>query len=217
MDEARRTALQALMNPRSVAVVGATERADASAGFVMRNLMAMGFAGRIVPVHPRAPSVYGYEAFASLSEAGEPVDAAVIGLAADKVCAALEDAGRAGAKAAVVLASGFAETGEAGRALQQQMAEIASCHGMAVCGPNCLGLFNLSSGAALYSSSLSRNLKAGRVAIVSHSGASAIAHRQLRPVRGEPHRLDGQWRGHRHGRLSRTISQAMPIRGSSGW
>jgi len=168
-------AMRALMAPRSIAVVGATERADASSSFVMKNLMRFGYKGKIIPVHPKAGTIFGLAASPSLSALDTPPDVAVIGIAADKVIAALEEAGSTGVKAAVVLASGFAELDETGRERQRQLVEIAERYGMAICGPNCLGLFNLGSGAALYSSSLSTDLEKGRFAILSHSGASAIA------------------------------------------
>ncbi|TIT47771.1 MAG: CoA-binding protein, partial [Mesorhizobium sp.] len=167
--------MRALMAPRSVAVIGATERADASSSYVMRNLMAFGFSGAIIPVHPKAETVFGIAAIPSLDRLDAPADVAVIGIGAAHVLSALEDAGKAGVKAAVVLASGFAETDEEGRVRQQALVGVARKHGMAVCGPNCLGLFNLQSGAALYSSTLSPNLRKGELAILSHSGASAIA------------------------------------------
>jgi acyl-CoA synthetase (NDP forming) len=175
MDAARLAAVAALMNPRSVAVVGATERADASSSFVMRNLIAKEYSGRIYPVHPKAENVFGCRAYPSLAALPAPADVAVIGIAADRVADALEAAGRAGTRAAVVLASGFAETGSEGAARQAELVEIASRHGMAVCGPNCLGLLNVSTGAALYSSSLSSTLRRGSLAVLSHSGAGAIA------------------------------------------
>ncbi len=168
-------AMRALMAPQSVAVVGATERADASSSYVMKNLMRFGYQGKIIPVHPKAEMVFGHKTAPSLSALDTPPDVAVISIAADKVISALEEAGSSGVKAAVVLASGFAELDEAGRERQRLLIEIAGRYGMAICGPNCLGLFNLGSGAALYSSSLSTNLEKGRFAILSHSGASAIA------------------------------------------
>lgn len=168
-------AMRALMAPRSVAIVGATERADASSSYVLRNMMRAGYQGTILPVHPKAETVFGYRAAPSLSSLDAAPDVAVIGIAADRVIAALEEAAQTGVKAAVVLASGFAELDDAGRERQRQLIDIAERHDMAICGPNCLGLFNLSTGAALYSSSLSTNLKKGRFAILSHSGASAIA------------------------------------------
>ncbi|MEI8699265.1 MAG: CoA-binding protein [Mesorhizobium sp.] len=168
-------AMRALMAPRSVAVIGATERADASSSYVMRNLMAFGFSGTIIPVHPKAEKVFGIPAIPSLDRLDAPADVAVIGIGAAHVLSALEEAGKAGVKAAVVLASGFAETDDEGKARQQALVGIARKYGMAICGPNCLGLFNLQSGAALYSSTLSANLRKGQLAILSHSGASAIA------------------------------------------
>jgi acyl-CoA synthetase (NDP forming) len=168
-------AMTALMAPRSVAVIGATERADAASSFVMRNLIAQGFAGRILPVNPKGGSIFGHAAATSLAALDETPDVAVIGIAADRVNVALREAAEAGIKAAVVLASGFAELDEEGRNRQAELVAIAAQHGMAVCGPNCLGLFNLNSGAALYSSTLSSALKRGTLALVSHSGASAIA------------------------------------------
>jgi acyl-CoA synthetase (NDP forming) len=168
-------AMRALMAPRSVAVIGATERTDASSSYVMRNLLAFGFSGAIIPVHPKAERVFGIAAIPSLDRLDAPADVAVIGIGAAHVLTALEDAGKAGVKAAVVLASGFAETDEEGKARQQALVGIARKYGMAICGPNCLGLFNLQSGAALYSSTLSPNLRKGTLAILSHSGASAIA------------------------------------------
>lgn len=168
-------AMTALMAPRSVAIVGATERADASSSFVMRNLMTQGFAGRILPVNPRGAAIFGHAAAPSLAALDEVPDVVVIGIAADRVNVALREAAAAGVKAAVVLASGFAETDERGRSRQAELVSIAAQHGMAVCGPNCLGLFNLGSGAALYSSTLSTGMRRGALALVSHSGASAIA------------------------------------------
>jgi acyl-CoA synthetase (NDP forming) len=158
-----------------VAVIGATERADAASSFVMRNLIAQGFAGRILPVNPKGGTIFGHVAAPSLAALGEIPDVAVIGIAADRVNAALREAAEAGVKAAVVLASGFAELDEEGRNRQAELVAIAAEHGMAICGPNCLGLFNLGSGAALYSSTLSADMKRGPLALVSHSGASAIA------------------------------------------
>jgi acyl-CoA synthetase (NDP forming) len=168
-------AMQALMAPRSVAVVGATERTDASSSFVMRNLIAQGFRGEVMPVNPRGGTVFGRVAAPSLKALDRPADVAVIGIAADRVNAALEEAAACGIRAAVVLASGFGETDEAGKARQAELVAIAARNGMAICGPNCLGLFNLSTGAALYSSRLSVPMQRGRLALVSHSGASAIA------------------------------------------
>lgn len=167
--------LAALFAPATIAVVGASEREGNSAGYVMKNLARFGFAGRVIPVHPKAQSVFGLAAFPSLSAMDAAPDCVVIGLRAEMVPDTLEEAGRAGARAAVILASGFAETGLAGAALETQVVEIARRHGMAVCGPNCLGLVSCDSRAALCSSTISPDLPRGRTALISASGASAIA------------------------------------------
>lgn len=167
--------MRALMMPRSVAVVGATERPGASAGYVMSNLIKMGYAGGIHPIHPRESSVFGYPAAPSLSALDAVPDCVVIGIGAAHVPAILEEAGNCGTRAAVVLASGFGESGAEGAGLEAELTAIARKHDIALCGPNCLGLVSLASGAALYSSTLDPAMKRGRMALISASGASAIA------------------------------------------
>lgn len=173
MDDTHRDAMAALLSPRSVAVIGATEREGASSSYVMKNLFAHGFAGAIVPVNPKGGTIFGRTAVPSIRS--HKVDVAVIGIAAEQVNAALEEVAEAGIRAAVVLASGFAEADEVGRQRQAAMVALAQRHQMVICGPNCLGLVNLQSGAALYSSTLSRNVRKGPLALISQSGASAIA------------------------------------------
>ncbi|MFI5015856.1 MAG: acetate--CoA ligase family protein [Hyphomicrobiales bacterium] len=167
-------AMVRLMRARSVAVVGASQRPDASTSFVMRNLIGCGFRGAIHPVHPTAGTVFGLPAAPRLAALAQSPDAVLIGVAAERVLPILEEAGELGIKAAVVLASGFAEAGASGQALQRALAETARRHAMAVCGPNCLGLYNVHSGLALYASRLAP-VEAGNVAILSHSGALGIA------------------------------------------
>ena len=167
--------LSFLLQPRSVAVIGATERVGASSGFVMRNLMEHGYAGRIYPVHPREERVFGLTAVSHISHLPETPDLAVICIPAQYVAEALEEAGRKGTKAAIVLSSGFAEKDEEGRARQQELVEIAAKYGMAVCGPNCLGLIAHQANTVLYSSRFPAGVPKGDVALISQSGALAIA------------------------------------------
>ncbi|WP_293857522.1 acetate--CoA ligase family protein [uncultured Alsobacter sp.] len=167
-------ALAQLIGARSVAIVGASERPGASSGFVMRNLLARGYAGRIVPVHLSAPTVFGLPAARSLSDLQDKPDAILVGLPAEAATGVIEEAGSLGIRAAVVLASGFAETGAEGAERQDALVAAARRHGMALCGPNCLGLFNNATGLALYSSRLPP-VPRGPVAVLSHSGAMGIA------------------------------------------
>lgn len=167
-------AMRCLMAPRAVAVLGATERPGAASGFVIRNLLATRFAGPVLPVNPAGRPVFGLPAASRLADLATRPEAVVIAVAAERVAEALTEAAALGIPAAVILASGFAETGETGRRRQDEIAAIARGAGMAVCGPNCLGLVNMASGAALYSSRLSPTMRAGSVALLSHSGAAAI-------------------------------------------
>ncbi|VTU18408.1 succinyl-CoA synthetase subunit beta [Variovorax sp. PBS-H4] len=167
--------LTPLMRPASVAVLGASPRPDSFGNSVVKNLLAAGYEGLIYPIHPSAAEVEGLRCFADLQDLPEAPDCAVVALPADKVLPALTQAARRGLRAAVVFASGFAELGEAGRALQAELAELCARTGLLVCGPNCLGLANLHERISLYSAPLPEPLRVGGVAIASHSGSGCIA------------------------------------------
>lgn len=165
--------MHALMAARSVAVVGASERPDAPSGFVIRNLLSCGFTGRLRPIHPTARTIYGHLAAPRLADLDARPDAVVVAIPAAASVGVIAEAAALGIKAAVVLGSGFGETDAEGMARQQALATTAA--DMALCGPNCLGLYNLQTGLAMFSSRLAPDMPHGTVAIVSHSGASAIA------------------------------------------
>lgn len=169
------THLRSLFEARSVAVVGASERPEASSGFVLRNLLACKFSGQVWPVHPSAPSILGLPAVPRLADLPHRPDAVVIAVAAATAVEVVREASALGIPGAVVLASGFAETGAAGGLLQQTLAASAAAGHMALCGPNCLGFYVPATGLALFSSRLVPDMRRGQVAIVSHSGATAIA------------------------------------------
>ena len=167
--------LRALLKPASVAVIGATERPDASSHFVMRNLIDHGYPGQIYPVHPKADQVFGYHAYPSIEAIPATPDLAIVCIAARHVVATLHEIGRAGTQAVIVLSSGFAEAGPDGLARQRALQEVAAAYDLAICGPNCLGIVGMYQGAALYSSRFPRGLPTGPLALISQSGASAIA------------------------------------------
>ncbi|NDZ13307.1 CoA-binding protein [Variovorax sp. WS11] len=167
--------LTPLMRPASVAVLGASERPESLGNRVMKNLVATGYRGRIFPVHPTALEVEGLRCFSGLRGLPEVPDCVAVALSADKVIDALEEAAACGVRAAVVFASGFAETGEAGAGLQARLAVLCERTGLLVCGPNCLGLSNVQGGVALYSAPLPQPPLAGGVAVASHSGSACVA------------------------------------------
>jgi acyl-CoA synthetase (NDP forming) len=167
--------LTPLMRPRSIAVLGASPRPNTLGNNAVANLQRFGFAGPILPVHPTAPEVAGLKAYANLASLPEVPDCAVVALSSDKVLATLEEAAGRGVKAAVVFASGFAETDDAGKALQLELQALCERTGLVICGPNCLGLVNVTGRTSLYSSSVPESLRPGRLAVVSHSGSGCIA------------------------------------------
>lgn len=162
-----------ILEPRSVAVIGASERAGSLGTVVLRNVVEAGFAGEIYPVNPKHSRVQGRRCFAAVDEIGEPVDLAVIVTPARAVPQVLAQCGAAGVSGAVILSGGFRETGEQGLALEKETVRVAREHGIRFIGPNCLGILRPS--AKLNASFSQAMAKPGGVALVSQSGAVCTA------------------------------------------
>jgi len=167
--------LSPLLEPRSVAIVGASPRENTLGNNVVVNLRRFGYAGRILPVHPSAPQVAGLPAYRTFAELPEPAECAVLAVPADKIAAALEEGAAHGLRAAVIFASGFAELSEEGRARQRALQALCARTGIVLCGPNCLGLVNVRKRVSLYSSGIPEGMRDGGLAVVSHSGSACIA------------------------------------------
>ncbi|MFI2259641.1 acetate--CoA ligase family protein [Streptomyces tubercidicus] len=133
-------AMRRLMQPRSVAVVGASNEPGKIGNSVLRNLIDGGFSGEIHPVNPKADDILGRKAYKSVTDIPGEVDVAVFAIPAKFVPAALEEVGRKGIPNAVLIPSGFAETGE--HQLQRRIVEIAEEHGVRVLGPNIYGYYS---------------------------------------------------------------------------
>ena len=129
--------------PKSVAVVGASSDIHGLRGRILEIILSHPFGGKVYPVSRSAPEVQGLKAYASVEELPEPVDLAILIIPAQYMPAELERCGRAGIKAAVILSSGFAEEGETGRRMQNEIAAIARRYDMAVSGPNTEGFANI--------------------------------------------------------------------------
>ncbi|WP_327391738.1 acetate--CoA ligase family protein [Streptomyces sp. NBC_01186] len=129
-----------LMRPSSVAVIGASNEPGKIGNSVMRNLVDGGFAGDIHPVNPKADDILGRKAYKSVKDVPGEVDVAVFAIPAKFVAAALEDVGRKGIPNAVLIPSGFAETGE--HALQEEIVEIGERYGVRLLGPNIYGYYS---------------------------------------------------------------------------
>lgn len=161
--------LQPLLAPRSAALVGATEREGALGAIVWRNLAAAALRGELYPVNPKHRTMFGRRAYGRLQDLPQPPDLAVIVTPARVVERVIEDAAAAGIKAAVILTSGFGETGAEGRALQERVLATAKRGGVRLLGPNCLGVMRTDVGLnATFARTPARR---GPLALVSQSGA----------------------------------------------
>ncbi|MCX8004127.1 MAG: CoA-binding protein, partial [Burkholderiaceae bacterium] len=132
--------LRSALLPRSLAVVGATEKPQALGRQVFANVLAAGFHGRVYAVNPKYDAVAGQPCYPSLAALPEAPDLAVIVTPARTVPDLIDDAAARGVRAVLVLSAGFAEIGEEGRQLQQRALARARLHGIRLLGPNCLGI-----------------------------------------------------------------------------
>ncbi|MBM3666891.1 MAG: acetate--CoA ligase family protein [Actinobacteria bacterium] len=161
-----------MLAPRSIAVVGASDRPGSYADLVLRNLAASGFEGPVWGVNPKRSDVHGRACFPSVAELPEPADAVVVAIPAPGVPAAVEEAGASGCGGAIVISAGFAEIA-AGRELQRQLREAALRHGLPVCGPNGNGVIAVASRAPMWGDAV-EPFEPGPVAMVSQSGNVAV-------------------------------------------
>lgn len=165
-----------VLNPRAVAIVGASARADSVGAALLRNLQQAGFAGPLYPVHPTASTLGGLPAFPSVSAIGAPVDLAVIAVPAAAVEAVVADCAQAGVRGVVVISSGFAEVSAAGRAVEQRLRAQVRRAGMRLVGPNCMGMLNTAPQVALNATFTTPVLpQAGNIGMLSQSGALGLA------------------------------------------
>jgi acetyl coenzyme A synthetase (ADP forming)-like protein len=132
-------AMNRLMNPRSIAVIGASEQAGKIGNSVMKNLINGGYAGEIHPINPKAESIMDRKAYASVGDVPGEVDVAVFAVPAKFVAPALTECGEKGVAAAVMIPSGFAETGN--KDLQDEVVGIANRYGIRMLGPNIYGYY----------------------------------------------------------------------------
>lgn len=163
--------LASFFQPRSIALVGATERAGSVGLAIWENLR--GFAGTVYPVNARHAEVCGVRAYPTIAALPEVPELVLIVTPAPTVPALVDEAGAAGVKAVVVISAGFKETGADGARLEAEVLAAARKHGVRLIGPNCLGLMNPHAG--LNATFASSRALPGRVAFLSQSGALCTA------------------------------------------
>jgi acetyl coenzyme A synthetase (ADP forming)-like protein len=163
-----------ILAPRSIAVIGASREPGTIGHAVFTNLLAYGFQGPTYPVNPATVSVAGVRAYPSVLDVPDDVDIAIIVVPAAAVLEVVVQCARKHVRGLVIISAGFAETGEAGAALQRQIVSTARAHGMRVVGPNCLGILNTAPDVHMNASFSPVTPPHGNIAFLSQSGGLGI-------------------------------------------
>jgi acyl-CoA synthetase (NDP forming) len=165
--------LDALFNPKTIAIVGASDRASSWSKEIYSNLEALHFPGRIFPINPRRTTVWDQPAYPSLSETPAPVDLAVIAIPAEAAVDAVKACGEAGVPSAMVVSSGFRDAGAAGAELQLRLTAAAIEGDVTLIGPNVEGFINYPGRVAAYGAEMPPMSRAGSISMFSQSGTAA--------------------------------------------
>ncbi|MFV2062903.1 MAG: GNAT family N-acetyltransferase [Chloroflexota bacterium] len=169
----QRRSLRTFFKPKSVALIGATEKAGSVGRTILSNLIASPFGGTVYPVNPKRPSVLGIQSHPSIAAVPEKVDLAIIVTPPATIPGIIDECGAAGIPTAVVISAGFKEVGRRGAELERQVVQQARSHNMRIIGPNCLGIMSPVSGLnATFAAGMATR---GRVAFVGQSGALITA------------------------------------------
>ena len=165
--------LTALFEPKSVAVIGASERENSVGNIIFKNILSSGYKGRLYAINPKHETIQGQEAYKSIEEIGARVEMAVIATRPQTVPQLIEQCGRSGVRNVIVIASGFSESGHIGAALERKVLEIARSYNVRILGPNCLGIIRPDLG--LNATFTKITAAPGNLALVSQSGAMCSA------------------------------------------
>src|SRR5690554_2037220 len=168
--------LEALLNPGSIALIGASRNLNKLNGRPLKFLLDKGYRGEIYPINPNYGEIAGLTCYPDVGSLPEAADLAVVMVAAPTVPDAMRALGAKGVPAAVVFSSGFSETGAEGARLEREVRAIAVEHGIALCGPNGLGLINsFEAVMATFSQFANGDTPSGPVGFVTQSGAFGTA------------------------------------------
>jgi acetate---CoA ligase (ADP-forming) len=167
--------IEHIMSPKSIAVVGASNRPGSLGLAVFRNLIDASYQGILYPVNPKARSIQGVKAYKTLTEIPDEVEMAVLIVPSDHVEGVIEESAKKGVKGAIVITAGFKEIGGQGVELEKRVKATAKAHGIRLLGPNCLGAANTNKDVRMNASFASGMPKPGNIAFVSQSGAMCVA------------------------------------------
>ena len=167
------TYLDKIFNPKSVAVVGASDEEGSVGCALMKNLLESGFEGEVFPVNIRKKEILGVKAYQSVLQLPKTVDLAVIATPAKTVPEVVEQCGKAGIKGLIIISAGFKEIGPEGKALEDKILEIKQKYDLRIIGPNCLGIIRPN--IRLNATFINKMPRPGNVAFISQSGALGTA------------------------------------------
>jgi acetyltransferase len=165
--------LDPIFLPRTVAVIGATEKPASVGRTVLRNLLEQPFGATIFPINPHRPNVLGIRCYPNIASIGEPVDLAIVVTPAATVPAVLQECQDAGVRGAIVISAGFAELGAEGKEREQKIRQVLASGPLRLVGPNCVGVMNPRTG--LNATFAQANALPGNIAFLSQSGALCTA------------------------------------------
>ena len=181
----RDQALNAMLSPRSIAIVGASAQLSKLNGRPLKFLIEKGYPGKIYPVNPKYGQIAGLTCYPDIDALPAAPDMAIIALPANDVCPAIEALGQKGVRAAVIFSSGFGEMGTAGKEREAALLSTARANGVVICGPNCLGLINAFDKVyATFSQYADGDTAPGPIGFVTQSGAFGTAIAALARRRG---------------------------------
>ncbi len=167
--------LRGLFYPESIAVIGASNTKGKLGWNVFYNLLTHGYKGRLYPVNPNANEVQGVKAYPSIKDVPEAVDVAIILVSANQTPAVVRDCCEAGAKYIVVESAGFAELGDEGKRIENEIRSVIQKHGCRLLGPNCSGIINTNSGV-VESIGVVDDLNRGNVGLIAQAGVYAAGY-----------------------------------------
>ncbi|MBD3235810.1 MAG: hypothetical protein GF330_03825 [Candidatus Eisenbacteria bacterium] len=163
--------LEALLRPRSVAVVGATPRRGSIGRELLNNIVVSDFNGVVYPVHPKAPYVHSMKAYRSILDIPDEIDLAVVIVPRDYVARVVDECGQKGVRALCVISAGFREIGGEGAEREKELMALVEKHGLRMVGPNCMGLMSMQPDVMLNATFAPANPGSGRLGFLSQSGA----------------------------------------------
>jgi len=161
--------LKTLFNPRTVAIIGATNRKGTVGFDLMRNIIGSGYEGIVFPINNKRQSIYGIKAYPSVQSTPDKIDLAIIATPAKTVPDLVEQCGKAGVKGIVIISAGFIETGKHGKVMVDRILQLSRKYGIRIIGPNCLWFIKPS--ISLNASFANKMAIPGKITFISQSGA----------------------------------------------